>query len=138
MAEQTAKKTEGTTAKAAEAPEAPEAAHDLASKAREALSQVLETGVKGARKAQEYGELAITWLREDSIEAVKAQASSAKETAVTQGKKMDEAIEKTVTTIEERFEPVNTKLPSKAQDMVKRGQNQAREARAKLRERMSA
>jgi len=135
MAEQTAKKTEETTAKAAAAPEA---AQDLASKAREALSQVLETGVKGARKAQEYGELAITWLREDSVEAVKTQASNAKETAVSQVKKMDEAIEKTVTTIEERFEPVNTKLPSKAQDMVKRGQNQAREARAKLRERISA
>lgn len=140
MAEQT-KKTETTAAEAKTTKakvKKQQKPQNLVTKARESLAGVIELGNKGVAQVQATGEKAVAWLREDSVKAVKDQAAKGREVAVAQVKKVDDAVERTVTTVEERLEPVNAKLPAKAQELVKRGQTQAREARAKVRERISA
>lgn len=137
MAEQTNTTAEGTkTAKAKVKKQQKD--QGLVAKARATVANVIEHGTKGVGQVQEAGEKAVAWLREDSVKAVKDQAAKGREVAVAQVKKVDDAVERTVTTVEERLEPVNAKLPAKAQELVKRGQTQAREARAKVRERISA
>ncbi len=137
MAEQTNTTAAGTkTAKAKVKKQQKD--QGLVAKARANVANVIEFGTKGAAQVQEAGEKAVAWLREDSVKAVKDQAAKGREVAVAQVKKVDDVVERTVTSVEERLEPVNAKLPAKAQELVKRGQTQAREARAKVRERISA